>query len=175
MHNVVWVHVPCSLKITPYFFYSWAMPADQQPGEDKYYRHIVTRWLVRDATYKQVEPTAQEISDYTEDFSKCIGAAITLGFKHILISPMVCHPRGLGWVGIAAVLVLWGCTAQLALPIAALAWMQRWGWRRLLSWREAAAATVLPAFAAGVQRHKYWQHQIPTLTSTSRSCICQAQ
>jgi hypothetical protein len=96
MHNVVLVHVPCSLKMTPYFFYSWAMPADQQPGEDKYYRHLVTRWLVRDATYKQVEPTAQEISDYTEDFSKCISAAITLGFKHILISPMVCDSKGWG-------------------------------------------------------------------------------
>lgn len=86
----------CSLKITPYFFYRWDMPADQQPGEDKYYRHSVVRWLVRDASYKQVEPSAQEVSDYVEHFAKCVSTAVALGFRHIFVSPMVRWVWGLG-------------------------------------------------------------------------------
>jgi hypothetical protein len=77
------------LKISPYFFYTWAMPTDAVPTEDKYYRHSVVRWLVRDASFKQVEPTGEHLSQYRLSFGTCVRAAISAGFKHIFISPMV--------------------------------------------------------------------------------------
>jgi len=80
---------PCSLKLTPYFFYTWAMPADAVPGEDQYYRHKVVRWLVRARDYAQKEPTPDDVTAFITDFSKCIGTALSLGFKHIFVHPMV--------------------------------------------------------------------------------------
>lgn len=78
-----------SVKLLPYFFYTWSLPADKASGEDVYYRHKVVRWLVRGKSYTQVQPTAEDVSSYIKDFGTCIATAIQLGFRHIFVNPMV--------------------------------------------------------------------------------------
>jgi hypothetical protein len=65
------------------------MPSDAQPNEDKHFRHSVVQWLVRDASYKQVEPTAADVTAFTADFGMCVATAISLGFRDIYLNPMV--------------------------------------------------------------------------------------
>ncbi|WIA21195.1 hypothetical protein OEZ85_000443 [Tetradesmus obliquus] len=78
-----------SIKFAPYFFYTWAMPANAQTNEDKHFRHSVVQWLVRDASYAQVEPTAAHVASFTADFAQCVAAAVSLGFANIYLNPMI--------------------------------------------------------------------------------------
>ena len=52
-------------------------------------RHNVTKWLVRDQTYKQNPPTQEFVNSYISDFSACIAQAVALGFNRIYVNPMV--------------------------------------------------------------------------------------
>jgi hypothetical protein len=65
------------------------MPSNAQPNEDKHFRHSVVQWLVRDASYKQTEPSAAAVANFTADFAKCVAAAVSLGFASIYLNPMV--------------------------------------------------------------------------------------
>lgn len=87
------------MKLSPYFLYNWVLPADAAPGEDHYYRHNVVRWLVRTGDYTQKEPTKDDVDSFITDFSKCIGTALSLGFKHIFVNPMVSKEMPLGGRG----------------------------------------------------------------------------
>lgn len=84
----------CSIKLTPFFYYNWDLPANAPANEDQFYRHIVTRWKVMDANYTIVDPTSDAVSLYTDGFAVCISKAINLGFEHIYINPMVSHREG---------------------------------------------------------------------------------
>jgi hypothetical protein len=83
----------CSIKLTPYFYYNWQLP-EGAPADSQNLRHIVTKWLVANASSVPVDPTAEDTADYITGFAACISRAIDLGFEHIYVNPMVSPRQG---------------------------------------------------------------------------------
>lgn len=76
------------MKISPFFNYNWELPSNAVAGEDQYYRHWITSWLINGPNADR-QPTAEHVQEYVAGLSACITTAINLGFKHLFINPMI--------------------------------------------------------------------------------------